>query len=168
MEFSDVVMNVGSFEINSSHRKQFCEASGVCSSRSFATTRGKLWQTCVIFPVFLILAFSISPSWSSTTLMSPWWWRPERSTASSPSWCRVSVADEVLSASSLFWWSLVTLRWSPSLWKPRTCSLLPKAVYQMSRSFTTSSMSMGETQNFFSCMSLPNWCHCGKLSKIDT
>lgn len=29
MEFSDVVMNVGSHEMNTSHWKQFCEASGL-------------------------------------------------------------------------------------------------------------------------------------------
>lgn len=31
MEFSDVVMNVDSHEINTSHWKQFSEASGLCA-----------------------------------------------------------------------------------------------------------------------------------------
>lgn len=123
-------------------------AHTVCSSRSCATTKGKMWQVCLhiiaIFSFFIF--FSITPRWSSTTLTLPWWWRPGRSTASSPSWCHVWAADGVLSASSLIWLNLVTQRWSPSLWKPPTCSLSPKAVYQMSRSFTPSSTSMGETQ----------------------
>lgn len=101
---------------------------------------------CVMICIFLILAFSITPSWSSTTLMSPWWWHPRRSAVSCHSWCNVWAADGVWSAFSLIWWILVTQRWSPSLWNPQTCSLLPKPVYQMPRSFTPSSMSMGERQ----------------------
>lgn len=108
----------------------------------------KLWQV-FDYSYFSYSFFSITPSWSSMTLTSPWWWHPEKSTASFPSWCCVWAADEALSVSSLIWWNLVTQRWSPLLWKPPTCFLLPKAVYQMSRSFTPSSMSMGKTQIFF-------------------